>query len=111
MSKPGDLLEFKGLAVKVYDNDFEDAFRRFKSLVQREGIINEYKEKQRYEKPSDKKRRKKRESIQKLMLEKLRAEQMLTGEWDKIQARKEARKQKKMEEKQKKDKSSIGDSE
>jgi small subunit ribosomal protein S21 len=102
MALPGDLLQFRGLEVKVYDNDFEDAFRKFKSLIQKEKIIAEYKEKQRYEKPSDKKRRKKREAIQKVMLAKLREQQIISGEWDKIQARKEARKNKKMEERRKK---------
>lgn len=106
MAAPGDLLQFRGLEVKVHDNDFEDAFRKFKSLIQKEKIISEYKEKQRYEKPSDKKRRKKREAIQKLMLAKLREQQVLSGEWDKIQARKEARKNKKNEERRKKSESS-----
>jgi len=102
MARPGDLLQFRGLEVKVHDNDFEDAFRKFKSLIQKEKILSEYKEAQRYEKPSDKKRRKKREAIQKVMLAKLREQQIISGEWDKIQARKEARKNKKMEEKRKK---------
>jgi len=106
MAAPGELLNFRGLEVKVHDNDFEDAFRKFKSLIQKEKIISEYKEKQRYEKPSDKKRRKKREAIQKLMLAKLREQQILSGEWDKIQARKEVRKNKKMEERRKKSDSS-----
>lgn len=102
MAAPGDLIQFRGLEVKVHDNDFEDAFRKFKSMIQREKILSDYKEAQRYEKPSDKKRRKKRESIQKVMLAKLREQQILSGEWDKIQARKEARKNKKIEEKRKK---------
>ena len=106
MAAPGELLNFRGLEVKVHDNDFEDAFRKFKSLIQKEKIISEYKEKQRYEKPSDKKRRKKREAIQKAMLTKLREQQILSGEWDKIQARKEVRKNKKMEERRKKSDSS-----
>lgn len=107
MAPPGELLQFRGLEIKVHDNDFEDAFRKFKSLVQKEKIISEYKEKQRYEKPSDKKRRKKRESIQKVMLAKLREQQILSGEWDKIQARKEARKSKKIEDRKKKTESST----
>lgn len=102
MAAPGDLLQFRGLEVKVHDNDFEDAFRKFKSLIQKEKVIAEFKEKQRYEKPSDKKRRKKREAIQKVMLAKLREQQILSGEWDKIQARKEARKNKKIEDRRKK---------
>jgi small subunit ribosomal protein S21 len=110
MAIPGDLLHFRGLEVKVHDNDFEDAFRKFKSLIQKEKIISEFKEKQRYEKPSDKKRRKKREAIQKMMLAKLREQQILSGEWDKIQARKEARKNKKIEDRRKKQDSDTSSS-
>lgn len=107
MARPGDLIQFRGLEVKVHDNDFEDAFRKFKSLIQKEKILSDYKEAQRYEKPSDKKRRKKRECIQKVMLAKLREQQILSGEWDKIQARKEARRTKKIEERKKKSSDSI----
>lgn len=110
MAIPGDLLHFRGLEVKVHDNDFEDAFRKFKSLIQKEKILSEFKDKQRYEKPSDKKRRKKREAIQKMMLAKLREQQIQSGEWDKIQARKEARKNKKIEDRRKKQDSDSSDS-
>ena len=39
--------------------DFERALRRFKKLVREEGILELYKEKSVYMKPSDKKRKKK----------------------------------------------------
>lgn len=48
------------LEVKVYDN-FDKAFKAFRTLVQKEGILSSYKEKQSFEKPSDKKRRKRNE--------------------------------------------------
>ena len=66
-NNPGNF-EFKGqpLEVKVYDN-FERAMKIFKSLVQKERILSLYKEKSRYEKPSDKKRRKRNEMKRKLL--------------------------------------------
>jgi small subunit ribosomal protein S21 len=47
--------------VEVYDNEpFEKAFKRFKRIVEREGILTEVKRRQFYEKPSEKKKRKER---------------------------------------------------
>lgn len=37
--------------------DFERAFKQFKMRCKREGILKEYREKQHYTKPSEKKRR------------------------------------------------------
>jgi ribosomal protein S21 len=48
------------LEVKVHDN-FDRALRAFRTLVQKERILSIYKDKQSYEKPSDKRRRKKNE--------------------------------------------------
>jgi len=64
---PGEdyLAKFKPLQVEVRSKskeDFEYAVRLFKNLVQREKVISNYKERQYYEKPSDKKRRKRREA-------------------------------------------------
>lgn len=53
------------LEVKVNGN-FERAFRIFKSIVQKERILSLYKEKQTYEKPSQKKRRKRNEMARKM---------------------------------------------
>lgn len=53
------------LEVKVYDN-FDRAFKAFRTLVQKEKVLSIYKEKQHYEKPSDKKRRKRNEMKRKL---------------------------------------------
>lgn len=55
------------LEVKVYNNNFDRAFKTFRSLVQRERILSKYKERQFYEKPSDRKRRKKNEAKRKLL--------------------------------------------
>jgi ribosomal protein S21 len=49
------------LEVKVYSNNFDKALRAFRALVQKERILSTYKEKQSYEKPSDKHRRKRNE--------------------------------------------------
>ena len=54
------------LEVKVRDS-FERAVRIFRALVQKERTISTYKEKQSYEKPSDKKRRKRSERKRKLL--------------------------------------------
>jgi len=53
------------LEVKVYGNNFDKALRAFRALVQKERILSSYKEKQSYEKPSDKRRRKRNESKRK----------------------------------------------
>lgn len=52
--------------------DFEYALSIFKSIVQKERILSLYKEKQRYEKPSVKKRRKKIEALQRAKEEKVK---------------------------------------
>lgn len=49
------------LEVKVYNNNFDKALRAFRALVQKERTLSSYKEKQSYEKPSDKRRRKRNE--------------------------------------------------
>ena len=53
------------LEVKVYGNNFDKALRAFRALVQKERVLSTYKEKQSYEKPSDKRRRKRNESVRK----------------------------------------------
>jgi small subunit ribosomal protein S21 len=49
------------LEVTVYNNQFDKALRAFRALVQKERILSAYKENQSYEKPSDKRRRKRNE--------------------------------------------------
>lgn len=58
-------VQSKPLEVKVYNNNFDRALKAFRALVQKERILSIYKDKQTYEKPSDKKRRKRSESIRK----------------------------------------------
>jgi small subunit ribosomal protein S21 len=55
------------LEVSVYGNNFEKALRAFRALVQKERVLSTYKEKRSYEKPSDKKRRKRNEAQRKMM--------------------------------------------
>lgn len=54
------------LEVVVYGNNFDKAMRFFRAKVQKERILSLYKEKQSYEKPSDKRRRKRNEMKRKL---------------------------------------------
>jgi small subunit ribosomal protein S21 len=63
---PGDAIQAKPLEVRVYGN-FDRAFRAFRTLVQKERVLSTYKEKQSYEKPSDKRRRKINEAKRKQM--------------------------------------------
>lgn len=88
-------LGFKPLQVEV-TGSFEDAFRRFKSLVQKEKILSKYKEKQTYEKPSDKKRRKIREAQERNFLLKQRELLIQSGEWEKRYLKKQKKKQEKL---------------
>jgi small subunit ribosomal protein S21 len=56
-----EAVQAQPLEVKVYNNNFDKALRAFRALVQKERILSLYKEKQSYEKPSDKRRRKRNE--------------------------------------------------
>ena len=64
---PGDAIQAQPLEVKVFGNNFDKALRAFRALVQKERVLSAYKEKQSYEKPSDKRRRKINESKRKQM--------------------------------------------
>lgn len=66
-SYPSEAILAKPLEVKVYGNNFDKALRSFRDLIQRERILSSYKEKQAYEKPSDKRRRKRNEMKRKLL--------------------------------------------
>lgn len=55
------------LEVVVYGNNFDKALRFFRAKVQKERILSLYKEKQNYEKPSVKRRRKRNEMKRKLL--------------------------------------------
>ena len=57
------LSTFRSIELKVTDDmSPEEAVRRFRTMVTRERIMSDLKEHQRYEKPSEKKRRKRRET-------------------------------------------------
>ncbi|MCX7989587.1 MAG: 30S ribosomal protein S21 [Aquificaceae bacterium] len=54
--------------VQVFDNEpFEKAFKRFKRIVEKEGILTEVKRRQFYEKPSEKKKRKERQARKRII--------------------------------------------
>lgn len=100
--RPTEEVELKFLEVKVWSS-FEDAMRRFRSIVQKEKIISDYKQYQKYEKPSEKRRRLKRESRERVFLNDLRLKQMKTGEWERRQKAKEAKKMSRLNRKQRYD--------
>jgi ribosomal protein S21 len=56
-----EAVQAKPLEVKVYGNNFDKALRAFRALVQKERVLSSYKERQSFEKPSDKRRRKRNE--------------------------------------------------
>lgn len=56
-----EAVQAQPLEVKVYNNNFDKALRAFRALVQKERILSTWKENQFYEKPSDRKRRKRNE--------------------------------------------------
>jgi ribosomal protein S21 len=64
---PGESIQAKPLEVIIYGNNFEKGLRAFRALVQKDRILSTYKEKQSYEKKSDKVRRKKGESARRRM--------------------------------------------
>jgi len=54
--------------VVVGENEpFEKAFKKFKRLVEKEGILTEVKRRQFYEKPSEKKKRRERQARKRIV--------------------------------------------
>ncbi|WPM32464.1 30S ribosomal protein S21 [Hydrogenobacter sp. T-2] len=54
--------------VEIMENEpFEKAFKRFKRIVEKEGILTEVKRRQFYEKPSEKKKRKERQARKRII--------------------------------------------
>ena len=85
------LAKFKPLQVEVRSSsreDFEYAMKLFKNLVQRENVISDYKERQSYEKPSDKKRRKRREAEEKRFTADAK-QKIISGEEKRVKQKKE----------------------
>jgi ribosomal protein S21 len=64
-SKHSPAVQARPLEVRV-NNNFDKALRAFRALVQKERVLSLYKEKQTYEKPSDKRRRKHAEYLRNL---------------------------------------------
>ncbi len=93
---PKDGIQCEPLQV-IVTASFEDAMRRFKSLFQKEKIVAQLKEKQAYEKPSVKKRRKQREAQERNMLLEQRDEMIRSGEWEKRQLKKQQKRQNKLD--------------
>ncbi|MDA8168100.1 MAG: 30S ribosomal protein S21 [Nitrospiraceae bacterium] len=55
------------MEIKVNGNDIEKALKIFKREVQKDGLLKELRERQYYEKPSVRSRRKQREALKKKM--------------------------------------------
>ena len=51
------------MEIKVFNNDINKAMRQMKRKLQQEGMFRELKKRRFHEKPSDKRKRKKQESI------------------------------------------------
>lgn len=85
---------FSPLEVEVINNNFDKAFRAFKMMVQSEKILALYKEKQSFEKPSAKKRRKHNESVRRVKQAELKQQKIISGELDKEKAKKQLKKDK-----------------
>jgi len=72
--------------------DLERALRTFKRIFQNERVIGQLKEKSTYEKPSEKKRRKRREACNRRLMAERRERMIKSGEWDRVQKKKAQRK-------------------
>lgn len=62
----GGIPRHRPLEVTVGDRGVEGAIRLFKRLVLRDGILRDLKRREHYEKPGDRRRRKKREAARRL---------------------------------------------
>lgn len=51
------------MQVKVFSNDVNGAMRTLKRKMQKEGLFNEMRRSEAYEKPSDKRRREQKEAV------------------------------------------------
>jgi small subunit ribosomal protein S21 len=59
----GSLRDFQDLEVRVIDNDVERAMKILKKKIQNDGLFRRLKLKKSYEKPSEYRRRKRREAL------------------------------------------------
>jgi ribosomal protein S21 len=92
--KEMDFSYFSPLEVKVYNN-FEKALKTFKMLVQSEKVLSLYKEKQSYEKPSVRKRRKHAESVKRVFDAENKQKKIASGEYEKEKFKKLLKKEQK----------------
>lgn len=106
MPNPAPAIQVKPIEVEV-TSSLEDALRRFKSKVNNEGILAEYKARMHFEKPSVKKRRKAREAVERRRIEEIRETLIASGEWEKRKKRKDKRKAEKLEQKIKRQENAI----
>jgi small subunit ribosomal protein S21 len=88
---------FSPLEVKVFNN-FDKAFKMFRTIVQADGVLATYKEKQSYEKPSVKKRRKSNEARRRAVELESKLKKIKSGEYEKEKAKKMANKEKRIKE-------------
>lgn len=88
-----DFSYFSPIETKVFNN-FEKSFKIFRSLVQSEKILSLYKEKQSYEKPSEKKRRKKSENIKRVLDNDIKQKKIISGEYEREKIKKQMLKEK-----------------
>jgi ribosomal protein S21 len=105
LAGPPDVdLHFRPLEFQVEGSnrdDFEYSMKKFKVIFQKEGVLGFLKAKVGFEKPSDKKRRKIRDAENRRRIDAERERLIASGEWDKIQKDKIARKMQKEDKKAK----------
>lgn len=92
-----DFSYFQPIQVEVFNN-FEKAAKIFKTLVQSEGVLAKYKEKQSYEKPSEKRRRKHNESVRRVIENEIKQKKILSGEYEREKLKKQVLKDKRRKE-------------
>jgi small subunit ribosomal protein S21 len=97
--KEFDFSYFSPIEVKVHNN-FDKALKTFRALVQSEKILSLYKEKQSYEKPSEKRRRKQNEALKRAFDVEMKQKKILSGEYEKEKTKKLARKEAKRKERE-----------
>jgi small subunit ribosomal protein S21 len=55
------------MATVIVEGDFEKALKKFKKIIEKEGVLTEYKRREFYEKPSVKRKRKERAARKRLI--------------------------------------------
>jgi len=91
--------EISPLEVKIDDGNFEAAIKQFKRLFQWERIARQLKEREAYEKPSVKKRRKRRQARERRLMLEAREKMIKSGEWEKRQKHKQKKREMKQQNK------------